>query len=170
MIERYAVASGRIRQELADIERVVARAERAMAAARQQSEDQDLYLDSAALNLHDFYAGLERVFHHIAATVDRSVPSGHEWHRELLRQMTVTLPQIRPQVLSVETSKAIDEFLRFRHVVRNIYTFEFDPDRIEHLTQHLRVSYEQVQAELLAFADFLDKLAQEESKSPTDSA
>lgn len=162
MIERYAVASGRIRQELADIERVVARAERAMVAARQQSEDQDLYLDSAALNLHDSYAGLERIFHHIAATVDRSVPSGHEWHRELLRQMTVTLPKIRPQVLSVETSKAIDEFLRFRHVVRNIYTFEFDAERVEGLVQRMRPAFEQVETELLAFAGFLDKLAQAE--------
>jgi hypothetical protein len=162
MIERYAVVAGRIRQELADLERVVARAERAVAMARQRSEDQDLYLDSAALNLHDFYAGLERVFHHIAATVDRSVPSGHEWHRELLRQMNVSLPQIRPQVLSTETLKTIDEYLRFRHVVRNIYTFEFDSDQIEHLVQRLRPSFEQVQGELLAFADFLDKLIQEE--------
>ncbi len=162
MIERYAVAAGRIRQELADIERVVSRAERAIAAAKQRPEDQDLYLDSAALNLHDFYAGLERIFHHIAATVDRSVPSGHEWHRELLRQMSVDLAPIRPQVLSAETIKTVDEYLRFRHIVRNIYTFEFDPERIEHLTQHLRPSFERVQVELLAFADFLAKMVQKE--------
>lgn len=161
MIERYVVVAGRIRQELADVERVIARAERAVAAAQQRPEDQDLYLDSAALNLHDFYAGLERIFHHIAAMVDRSVPSGHEWHRELLRQMGVTLPQIRPQVLSAGAIKIVDEYLRFRHVVRNIYTFDFDPERIEHLAQRLRPTFEQVQTELLAFADFLDELAQE---------
>ena len=33
-----------------------------MAAARQRPEDQDLYLDPAALSLHDFCAGLERIF------------------------------------------------------------------------------------------------------------
>lgn len=37
------------------LELVIARAERAIAAARRQSENQDLYLDSAALSLHDFY-------------------------------------------------------------------------------------------------------------------
>ena len=95
MIERYAVLVGRIRQELKDVERTVARAERAVAAARQRPEDQDLYLDSAALSLHDFYAGLERVFRQITATVDGSVPPGQESHSELLRQMTVTLPDIR---------------------------------------------------------------------------
>jgi hypothetical protein len=46
--ERYLVAAGRIRQELADLERVVGRAERAIAAARRRPEDQDLYFDSAA--------------------------------------------------------------------------------------------------------------------------
>ena len=158
MMERYAVVAGRIRQELVELEQVVARTERAIAAAGQHPEDQDLYLDSAALNLHDFYAGLERIFRQVAATVDQSVPSGHDWHRELLRQMTVSLPQIRPQVLSVEAAKAIDEYLRFRHIVRNIYTFEFDPARIEHLVQRLPASFEQMQTELLAFAEFLEQL------------
>ncbi|RMF84163.1 MAG: hypothetical protein D6736_19865 [Nitrospinota bacterium] len=55
MIERYLVVAGRIRQELAELERVVSRAERAVAAARRHPEDQDLYLDSAVLNLHGFY-------------------------------------------------------------------------------------------------------------------
>jgi hypothetical protein len=155
------VLTGRIRQELTDLEQVVARTERAIAAVQGRSEDQDLYLDSAALNLHDFYAGLERIFRQIATTVDKSVPSGHDWHRELLRQMTLTLPQIRPQVLSVKAAKTIDEYLRFRHVVRNIYTFDFDARRIEHLVQRLRPAFEQVRVELLAFADFLEQLVQE---------
>jgi hypothetical protein len=75
--------------------------------------------------------------------------------------MTVSLPQIRPQVLTVETANTIDEYLRFRHVVRNIYTFEFDARRVEHLVQRLRPSFEQVQVELLAFAAFLEQLGQQ---------
>jgi hypothetical protein len=61
VIEDYLVAAGRIRQELTDLERVVARVERAITVAHQRLEDQDLYIDSAALNLHDFYAGLEPI-------------------------------------------------------------------------------------------------------------
>jgi hypothetical protein len=164
VIERYLVVAGRIRQEVTHLERAVTRAERAVVAARRRPADQDLYLDAAALNLHDFYAGLERVFHHIAATIDRSVPDGSEWnrrHRDLLRQMQVALSPIRSQVLSDETMQALDEFLRFRHVVRNIYTFAFDPERIAHLVQRLHPCFERVQNELLEFADFLDQLAQE---------
>jgi hypothetical protein len=55
----------------------------------------------------------------------------------------------------------LDEFLRFCHVVRNIYTFAFDPERIAHLVQRLHPCFERVQNELLEFADFLDQLAQE---------
>jgi len=161
MMERYAVLAARVRQELASLERVVGRAERGIAAAWARPEEQDLYLDSAALNLHDFYAGLERIFRQIATTVDQSIPSGPEWHRELLRQMNISLPQMRPQVISEETIKAIDEYLRFRHVVQNVYSFEFEPERIDYLVQRLRPTFEQLRVELLAFADFLDSLAQE---------
>ncbi len=62
MIKDYLVVASRIRQELTDLERVVTRAERAITATHQRPEDQDLYIDSAALNLHDFYTGLERIF------------------------------------------------------------------------------------------------------------
>ena len=159
MIERYALVSGRIRQELADLERVISRAEHAMAAARRQPADQDFCVDSAALNLHDFYAGLERLLHTIAAQVDRSVPEGSEWHRELLRQMGVQVPNVRPAVLSVASVRALDEFLRFRHVVRNVYAFALDPGQIERLASRARPAFERAQTDLLACADFLDGLA-----------
>jgi len=161
VIEPYAVVAARIRQELAELEPLVTRAQRAISSARQLPEDQDLYLDSAVLNLHDFYTGLERIFYHIATNVDSSVPVTREWHRELLRQMGTALPQVRPEVLSPETVKALDEYLRFRHVVRNVYTFEFEPARIERLVKQLEPSFSGVRDELVTFAGFLDLLAQE---------
>ncbi|KKM13061.1 hypothetical protein SY88_00425 [Clostridiales bacterium PH28_bin88] len=157
MIERYLVVASRIRQELTDLERVVTRAEQAMGLARNSTEH-DFYLDSAALNLHDFYGGLERVFRHIAADVDQSIPGGPEWHRDLLRQMGIALSQVRPLVLSANTVKGLDEYLRFRHVVRNVYAFKFDVERIERLIRQLRPLFNQVRIELLAFADFLEQV------------
>lgn len=137
----------------------MARAERALNSTRIRSEDQDLYLDSAALSLHDFYTGLERIFHHIAANIDKSLPADHDWHRELLRQMGTELPNVRPQVLSSDSIKALDEYLRFRHVVRNIYAFNFDIRRIEYLVKQLRPCFYKIRNELVAFAQFLEHLA-----------
>jgi hypothetical protein len=161
MIEDYLVVAGRIRQELAELEWVVARAERAISAARHRAEDQDLYIDSAALNLHDFYAGLERIFHQIATTIDGKLPTGREWHRDLLQQMQTDLPDLRPLVLSNEAKQALDEFLRFRHVVRNIYAFQFDPESVERLVQLMSPAFQQAQTELLAFAEFLEQVGQD---------
>ena len=161
MIERCMVLAGRIRLELSELERIVARTERAVAASQRHSkdEDQDLYLDAAALNLHDFYAGLERIFFQIASTIDGNVPAGPEWHRDLLRQMSIALQDIRPPVLTIQTTKALEEYLGFRHVVRNIYTFQFDPIRIGGLTQRLGKAFKQTQTDLLTFAEFLEILS-----------
>jgi hypothetical protein len=159
VIEDYLVVADRIRQELSELERVVARAERAIMAARQRPEDQDLYVDSAALNLHDFYAGLERIFHQIATTVDGNLPTGQEWHRDLLQQMQADVPDLRLPVLSAEVAQALDEFLRFRHVVRNIYAFQFDPEQVARLVQLMPPVFHQAQTELLAFAEFLEQVS-----------
>ena len=115
MIERYQAVARRIRLELAELEKTVNRAERAMIAAQSDVENQDLFLDSAALNLHDFYTGLERIFFQIATIVDNSMPSGRHWHRDLLNQMGIAISQLRPRVLSAETIQALDEYRRFRH-------------------------------------------------------
>ena len=156
MIESYLVLAERIRKELEDLERLVARANRAMSTAKRNAQDADLLLDSASLNMHDVYSGFERVFKQIAATVDGSVPNSLEWHRELLEQMALDLPKVRPPVLSSASIQSLDEYLRFRHVVRNVYTFSFDPERIGRLVIELNKVFEEVQRELSAFADFLE--------------
>lgn len=158
MIGRYMVVAARIRQELEDLAGVVERAGRAMSGAQERGEDQDLYLDSAALNLHDFYTGLERIFRQIAGVVDKSVPEGPEWHRDLLKQLGTDLPQVRPKVLSSGTIKALDEYLRFRHVVRNIYAFELEPERMKNLVGGLDRCFDHVKKELTAFAVFLENV------------
>lgn len=160
MIPAYLELVSRIRLELGDLENAVSRAERAIQAARERPEDQDLYMDSAALNLHDFYAGLERIFQQIGSTVDGNIPTGHNWHRELLQQMESDLPELRPPVLTAEAVKSLDEFLRVRHVLRNIYAFQFDPERIARLVSLLRPVWQRVETELTVFTSFLEQVGQ----------
>ena len=162
MIADYLALADRIRQELTELARVVNRAERAVQAAHERPEDQDLYVDAAALNLHDFYAGVERVFEQIGSTVDGHIPSGGDWHRHLLQQMQSEVDALRPPVLSHEVGQLLDEFLRFRHVVRNIYAFHFDPERIEQLVGRMRPAFEQVRVELLTFVSFLERVGGDE--------
>ena len=161
MIEEYLSLADRIRQELDNLLRVVKRADHAMDAARRQTEDQDLFVDSAALNLHDFYAGLERIFHQIATTVDGHIPAGTGWHRNLLNQMQVEVTDLRPPVLSEEAVQTLDEFLRFRHVVRNVYAFRFDPERVKRLVDIMQPTLEQIQTERMEFVSFLEQVGRD---------
>lgn len=117
----------------------------------------EFYIDSIALNLHGFYSGFERIFAQIAETVDGNLPRGENGHELLLRQMANEVPGVRPAVISTETRNLLNEHRRFRHVVRNVYTHHFDPDRIGKLVNDAIVAFERLKAELSAFANFLDQ-------------
>jgi hypothetical protein len=161
VIEAYLILADRIHQELDELARVVSRAERAIFAAKQRLEDQDLFVDAAALNLHDFFGGLERIFQQIGTTVEGELPTGSDWHRQLMVQMQNDMPDLRPPVVSTEVIHTLDEFRRFRHVVRNIYAFEFDPKQIERLVNQMSDVFAQIRTELLVFASFLRQVGEE---------
>jgi len=68
------------------------------------------------------------------------------------------LPQVRPPILTSSSVQFLDEYLRFRHVVRNVYTFSFDAERVGRLVNELNANFGKVEQELLVFADFLEKV------------
>ena len=153
--DRIALA-GRLRAEMLDLERVVARATRMLAKARERGDDD--YLDGVALNLHGFYAGVEHIFSEIARDVDGAVPGGSEWHRELLVQMTAELPSFRPPVITRSTRDCLEEYRHFRHIVRNVYTFNLRPSRVAELVSGLRACCEALTRDITEFAKFLEGL------------
>lgn len=154
----FIVLANRIRETVSELEQVIARVERGIRAAKRHQDDVDLYIDAIALNLHDFYSGLERVFRQIGSIIDRSTPASEGWHRDLLNQMCLDLPTIRPRVLSEQTCAALEDFLRFRHIVRNVYAFRLDGDRVNQLAQKARALHDQIATELHAFADYLEQV------------
>ena len=83
--------------------------------------------------LHDFYTGIEKIFEDIAKEIDERVPTGEEWHSELLHQMTLDIPGLRPPVISVDSEKRLREYLGFRHLFRKRYGFELDWEKMKRL-------------------------------------
>jgi hypothetical protein len=157
--DEVALAS-RLRTEVSELEWVVERAERLLVKA-QERHDED-YLDGVALNLHGFYAGVERMFIDIAREVDNAVPASPEWHRDLLVQMSAEITGTRPAIIGRQTRLCLEEYRGFRHVVRNVYTFQLRPSRVQELGSELRTCYCAVAQDLIVFCDFLERLAQEE--------
>ena len=121
--------------------------------------DQDYLLAAAALDLHGFYTGIERLFTAIASDVDGARPHGMHWHRELLAQMALAVEDLRPPVISQATVTALTEYLEFRHIVRNVYTFNLKGERITSLLRGLPSAFSKARDELLEFLAFLKEIS-----------
>ena len=155
MSERLLRLATRIRDELAELDRVADRVAAGWSRALRNADD--YYLDGVALNLHGFYSGLERIFELIATTIDATKPKGENWHQVLLRQMSVETSGLRPAVISQSTYQRLDDYRGFRHVVRNVYAYNFETTKLERLVINLPGTLAQVRGEMLAFAEFLEQ-------------
>lgn len=155
-MSRYAALAGRIRTNLRDIQNTVDRACLLSEKALQTGDDG--YWDGVALNLHSYYTGIEHIFEDIGRTIESSLPSGSDWHLDLLLQMSSDIENLRPAVISRASRECLDEYRGFRHVVRNVYAFNLRPDRLRELVIHLRPCFQILHADLSVFAGFLDKI------------
>lgn len=144
----------RIETEVAEIKKI-----RDLALRRWQKalRDED-YLGSVAFDLHSFYQGVERIFEAIAKSIDRTVFSGERWHVALLDQMTEEISGIRPAVISSETKSALNDYRTFRHLARNIYTFNLDSRRLHKLVDNLPDTVEKFCQDISAFLGFLKEV------------
>jgi len=139
-----------IKNELAKLEKLVQRL-----ATQQGRVDDEEISESAALRLHNFYTGCERIFKLIASEVNGVWSQDLDWHKRLLNQVALEVPNIRPAVISPETRKDLEELLNFRHVIRNIYSFELKPERVEELVRSTIALFPRFAREIEAFNGFL---------------
>jgi hypothetical protein len=157
--QAYVALAERISGEVLDLDSSVQKSLKSWAVAKVGGKDQDVYLDSVALNMHAFYSGLKRLFELIAKHVDGSLPEGAAWHRDLLFRMADDLPEVRPAVISKELSRELDQYRRFRHLVRNVYATNLKPERISELVERLSLIWPRLSSELQAFSRFLYDLS-----------
>jgi hypothetical protein len=144
-----------IRSELDRLAAVVAEADLAL---RDFSESTPPMRELRGIGdiVHDFYTGMERIFEKIAPELNGGIPAGSAWHRELLESMALDLPTIRPPVIGRDTLRILGEYLRFRHLFRNVYGFELEWVRLQPLLARLPKAWVTFQTDLLRFLEFLD--------------
>lgn len=115
-------------------------------------------MDSVALSLHDFYNGLERLFERIAENVDEYKPGGINWHREILNQMILEIPNVRPSVISQSLKENLDEYRAFRHIVRNVYAHNLRIDKMKNLIENIDTMFKELKNGLQIFCKFLNSV------------
>ncbi len=114
-------------------------------------------LAAAALGLHSYYTGVERILSRVAERVDRDLPSGNDWHHTLLKQMSISVPG-RPPILAAETLIQLGELCGFRHVVRSAYTGRLNPSKIHAVAIDLPRLHAAVTQDFAQFLHYLDSL------------
>lgn len=103
--------------------------------------------------IHDFYCGVEKIFERIALNIDGSMPQGEDWHTKLLLQMTRPVNKRKSAVIDSEFIQDLKEYLRFRHLFRNIYGFELMWARIKPLCVKLNDVYKEFKAKIEKFLE-----------------
>ena len=106
--------------------------------------------------LYDFYKQLENIFEQIAHDVDKAVPKGKQWHKDLLQQMAES-NAIRAPVLSQETYLELKKLLGFRHVFLYIYGKELDYEKMLVNATLINELFPNLSKELDVFIAFLKK-------------
>lgn len=133
-------------QITAELEKLRVLRDEADAIAKKKGANIDIRAGGSIL--HDFYCGAENIFHAIATAIDESVPAGLSWHIELLNQMTLNIENIRSAVITKETARTFEEYLRFRHLFRKRYGFELEWAGIKRLLKHLPSAYKALKKDI----------------------
>ena len=103
----------------------------------------EIEVSALAATLHSFYTGVENIFKRVAVELDGEPVRGDAWHRELLHRMKTATAR-RPALLSEELHDTLNEYLRFRHVFRNAYSFDLDWRKMSPLVLRLEETFQKL--------------------------
>jgi len=151
MTVKYILLKDKIADEFAKLDKLVQR----ILAARQKHGASEIFVEFAAVNLQAYYTGIERIFRMLAENIDGSIPESERWHKDLLNQIAIEIPQIRPPVISKVLRDELVDYFMFQHLIRNVYPFDINAKKVEELLDKLQRVHEQLTRELEAFQEFL---------------
>ena len=115
-----------------------------------------------AAMLHSFYTGVENIFKRVAVEIDGALPEGESWHRELLDAMTRPSTG-RREVISLPFRDLLREYLHFRHVFRQAYSFQLRWEKMAHLVLATEENLRRLGAELDNFFDFSERSSRKDT-------
>lgn len=110
----------------------------------------EIELSALAALLHSFYTGVENIFKRVTVELDGEPVQGDAWHRELLLRMKTPTAN-RPALLLEELHDSLNEYLRFRHVFRNTYSFDLDWQKMSPLVLRLEETLQKLEKALDEF-------------------
>lgn len=109
-------------------------------------------VETAALGLflQSFYNGIENIIKFIIKEKDGKLPSGDKWHKELL-DLCFEKTSDQKQLFSEDLKIILDDYLSFRHFIRNTYTFRIKWERMENLILNIDKNWNYIKTEIINY-------------------
>jgi HepT-like protein len=102
---------------------------------------------AVATVLHSFYGGIENIFGIVAKEIDQQIPSGANWHRNLLDQMGRPT-ETRARIVDEKDKEMLLEYLSFRHFFRHAYSFRLDWEQMSSLATGMSSNWARIKRAL----------------------
>ncbi len=153
MKERIAILLGYIESQRAVIHAIYDRIE----TLKPLDESQTIH---SAYLMHNLYNAWEDMFKEISVCFENNVERSSGFHKNILLRMKISIPGIRPQILSDGSCDLLNEMLGFRHVFRHAYNYNLDPERLQQLRKKIINGRVQIENDLDVFHSHLKGLLQ----------
>lgn len=148
-------------EELANIKRIIGIIRSRVSSLPSLSTDAyEAYIDSIAHNLENFYLAVKELFKMVCVATEEGLPEGERWRSILLKNMTKEIKGVRPSVITMETYKMMDDYRKFRHLARNIYTFNIVPEKVLILAKSVSKAFKSFEGDIKGFVKFMLKVTE----------
>lgn len=138
-----------VENELGLLRRLVRESELLLLKVRADAPDHVELMAIAAI-MHSYYTGIENIFKRISQDIDGKVPSGPTSHSDLLAAMERET-NTRPAVISADLALTLEDYLSFRHVFRQAYSFYLDWSKMSGLFLDCEAVLDRLESELNLF-------------------
>jgi hypothetical protein len=111
-------------------------------------------VETAALGLflHSFYNGIENVMKLIINEKYGKLPSSTKWHKELL-DLCFNKASDGRILFTGNLKNILDDYLRFRHFIRNTYSYRVKWELMEDLVIKINENWNAIRTEIVNFIE-----------------
>ncbi|MBU0764753.1 MAG: hypothetical protein KJ607_07960 [Bacteroidetes bacterium] len=114
-------------------------------------------LVNLAYQMHNIYSSYEDLFKEIATNFENNIERSSGYHKNLLLRMKISIPGIRPGILSEQSFIILTELMSFRHVFRHAYSYNLSVDKVEALKNKILTYRPALESDIAEFKAFLEK-------------
>lgn len=158
-VGRLRLLAAEIRRDAGVLDRVSATVAQGTEEVRRQPDSRPLCA-VLAVDLHRWYTGFEAVLERVERFFEL-MPSGPEWHGELLSSALLDVVGVRPPLVDPAREPGLRDLLRFRHFFRHAYVVELDAAKLLAVSASHAAAASGATSDLLRFADLMDAMAEQ---------